>query len=201
MSQILQVDLLPKKATKTRQIIEKHDPNILSRSVRSPRKFMQESWSAVEAILKKKKSNSLNGKVFESHVAILAYKKGLNPLYIQADIAFVPNVKFDLVVYSEEFGPIVLSVKTSLRERYKQVDLEGWVLKQVHRQAKTYLITADEETAKTVNQKIAQGEVMGIEQVVFAFGKDMNDLIFELKQLKLGSPGTADIMTASKVLT
>jgi len=34
-----------------------------------------------------------------------------------------------------------LTIKTSLRERYKQADLEGLALKQVYRKSKTYLIT------------------------------------------------------------
>lgn len=144
---------------------------------------------------------SLNGNVFETLVAIAMRKKGFIPLYHQTHIAFVPNVKFDLVIYSEEFGPMVLSVKTSLRERYKQVDLEGWVLKQVHRQARTYLITADRPNVSLINKKIANGEVMGIEKVVYALDKDIDNLIFELSQLTLKKPGTADIMTAKTILT
>ncbi len=143
---------------------------------------------------------ALNGNVFEALVAMLLQKKGLLPLYHQAHITFVPNVKFDLVIYTKEHGPVVLSVKTSLRERYKQVDLEGWVLKQVHRRAKTYLITADQKDTPNVNKKIKAGEVMGIEEVVYAFGPEMDDLIFRLSQLKLEKPGTADIMTAKTIL-
>ena len=145
--------------------------------------------------------NAINGYVFETLIAILLSQKNLAPLYHQAHIAFVPNVRFDLVLYSKEFGPIVLSAKTSLRERYKQVDLEGWVLRQVHRQAKTYPITVDRKYTPIVNKKIAKGDVMGIEQVIYALDKDMDDLILQLSQLTLKKPGTADIMTAKTILT
>ena len=159
--------------------------------------FMQKFWKLYN---QGQTQNAVNGYVFETLLAILLEQQNLVPLYHQAHIAFVPNVRFDLVLYSEEFGPIVLSAKTSLRERYKQVDLEGWVLRQVHRQAKTYLITVDEKYSSTVNKKIARGEVMAIERVVYALGQDMDDLIFELRQLNLKKPGTADIMTAKTIL-
>lgn len=161
--------------------------------------FLKKYWDRYEK-QHQKRSAVLNGNVFETLVAILLQKKNLTPLFHQAHITFVPNVKFDLVVYSKEFGPIVLSIKTSLRERYKQVDLEGWILKQVHRQARTYLITADEKAATKVNTKIKKGEVMGIEEVVYAFGKEMDELVLTLGQLTLKKPGTADIMKG-KILT
>ena len=77
---------------------------------------------------------------------------------------FVPNINFDFLLYSREYGPVVLSAKTSLRERYKQADLEGMMLRQVHRNAKTYLITLNSDEAKSVNSKISNGQVLGIEE-------------------------------------
>ena len=89
-------------------------------------------------------------------------------------------------------------MKTSLRERYKQVDLEGTVLPNVHRRARTYLITASQSEANAVNQKIESFDVQGIERVVYAFGKDMDDLVLLLKQMEITEPGTKDILKAGK---
>ena len=69
------------------------------------------------------RTNSLNGTIFELIIATLFVKEGLVPLHLQAQVAFVPNVNFDAILYTNETGPIGLSLKTSLRERYKQADL------------------------------------------------------------------------------
>ena len=196
MTTLVGTNPLFKQSTKTGEVFATSLRQANAAQIAKASSFLKKYWG-----LYPQGTASLNGNVFETLVAIAMRKKGLIPLYHQAHIAFVPNVKFDLVIYSEEFGPIVLSVKTSLRERYKQVDLEGWVLKQVHRQARTYLITADKPNVSLINNKITNGEVMGIEKVVYALDGDIDNLIFELSQLTLIKPGTEDIMTAKTILT
>ncbi|MDE7137830.1 MAG: hypothetical protein K2O29_05155 [Ruminococcus sp.] len=44
----------------------------------------------------------------------------------------MPNVDFDIILYTQEQYPIALSLKTSVRERYKQADLEGVALKNMY---------------------------------------------------------------------
>lgn len=67
---------------------------------------------------------------------------------MSAKVAFVPNVIYDLMFYTSERGPICISAKTSLRERYKQADLEAIALKYVHRKALSYLVTLQTNEAK-----------------------------------------------------
>lgn len=106
---------------------------------------------------------------------------------------------FDLVLFSEEYGPIVLSQKTSLRERYKQADLEGMMLRQVHRKARSFLITNEGDKVERYNQKIDNEEVLGIERFVNAFGKDLDELFFELKQLNFYIPDKIKIIESQKL--
>ncbi len=48
----------------------------------------------------------------------------------------------DIVLFKEEKrSPIGISIKTSLRERYKQADLKAVALKYVHRNAENCLIS------------------------------------------------------------
>jgi hypothetical protein len=49
--------------------------------------------------------------------------------------------------------PICISAKTSLRERYKQADFEAIALKYVHRKALSFLVTLEENEAKSVKAK------------------------------------------------
>ena len=112
------------------------------------------------------RTNSLNGTIFELIIATLFVKEGLVPLHLQAQVAFVPNVNFDAILYTNETGPIGLSLKTSLRERYKQADLEAIALKYVHRKAENYLLTMDATEAGMVSNKIKNGDVLGLNQAI-----------------------------------
>ena len=72
-------------------------------------------------------------------------------------------------------------MKTSLRERYKQADLESIALKYVHRKALSYLITLDEKEANGVKNKIVSGDVIGLDNVIVATNPEFDELILELK--------------------
>jgi hypothetical protein len=145
-------------------------------------------------------NKDLNGKVFEYILISLLINEGLAPLYIQAKVAFVPNVDFDLLLYTKE-KPIILSAKTSLRERYKQADLEAIALKYVHRRAESFLLTLNKKEASSVNEKIKQGEVIGINEVILASSTKIDYFINYLKTLELEEAGSIEIVTASSVVS
>jgi len=169
--------------------------DILTMNITSHGEFIDELWSRYNSI-----TPSLNGKIFEGLLATVFYRSGILPFYVEAKLAFVPNVSFDFVAYSKEYGPIVLSAKTSLRERYKQADLEGMMLRQVHRRSKSYLITLNEKEARTVNDKIETGLVLGLDDVVIANSEGMDTLICGLKKLEYYEPEKIDILSGNRVV-
>ncbi len=130
-------------------------------------------------------STAVNGVAFELILACVLIKEGLSPFYMSAEVQFVPNARFDLMFYTEEIGPIVLSAKTSLRERYKQADLESLALKAVYRRSKTFLITLNEKEAKGVQQKIESGDVTSLSSCVVATLPEFNALVEELHTYKM----------------
>ncbi len=143
--------------------------------------------------------NSINGKIFEYIIISLLLNKNIVPLYIQAKVAFVPNVDFDLLLYSG-VKPIALSIKTSLRERYKQADLEAIALKYVHRKAECYLVTMNEGESKKINEKIQMGDVIGLDRSYYAGAASFDTLIAHLLSLPLHKAGSVEIVTASSVV-
>jgi hypothetical protein len=149
---------------------------------------------------KNKTSPVLNGKVFEGLIACALYRAKILPLFVEAKVAFIPNVSFDFIAYREEFGPIILSVKTSLRERYKQADLEGMMLRQVHRRAQSYLLTLNSSEAKSVNKKIKNGEVLGIDNVVDVTTPDFDILINTLKSMTFYTPPQINVITGQRII-
>lgn len=165
----------------------------------SPSNYVSQYW---EAYLKSDiKNNNLNGKVFEYILATLFIREDMLPLYMSAKVAFVPNVIYDLMFYTSERGPICLSAKTSLRERYKQADLEAIALKYVHRKALTYLITLEPREAASVKTKIRTGDVIGLDDVVLADTTEFDELIKSLKEYEFSDPPTVKVIESNQVIT
>ena len=92
-------------------------------------------------------------------------------------------------------------MKTSLRERYKQADLEAVALKYVHRKAENYLLTMDREEAESVSRKIATGAVLGLDKAVLASSDEFDSFVNNLKTKTFISPGSVEIITASRIIT
>lgn len=144
-------------------------------------------------------NNNINGKVFEAIIATVMLEHGIGPIFSQAKVVFVPNVNFDLIVYSTEYGPISISAKTSLRERYKQADLESVSLKYVHRKAKCYLVTMDKPEAMRLEKKRIIGDLLGIDSIVLGDEDTFDEMIDFLSALNLVKPKAVEIITSSHV--
>lgn len=176
-------------------IFDRLYPDILDINVDKPSKTMSDLWDRYDNT-----TPSLNGSVFETLLATIFYLKGIAPLFVQAKITYVPNIDFDFVAYSKEFGPIVLSAKTSLRERYKQADLEGMMLRQVHRKAKSYLITLHEKESIANNKKIQSGLILGLDSIVLATSNEFDRLVCELQNLHFYVPGKIDVLKSTRII-
>lgn len=164
----------------------------------SPSEYINYFWNKYQNV--EGRTANLNGKVFELIVSTLLYRENLKPLYIQAEVAFVPNVDFDALLYSKEVGPIALSMKTSLRERYKQADLEAIALKYVHRKAKSYLLTMDEKEARIAKEKIVNGSIIGLDKIILCSGEDIDSLVADLKNYQYTLAGSVEIIKSTQVV-
>ena len=189
-----------KSKTKGYHVFMEHiAPDFMSNTM-GPSEYVRYCWNNYENS-GVERNNSLNGTIFELIIATLFVKEGILPLHLQAQVAFVPNVNFDAVLYTHENGPIGLSLKTSLRERYKQADLEVVALKYVHRKAENYLLTMDREEADSVSRKIATGAVLGLDKAVLASSDEFDSFVNNLKSKAFVSPGSVEIITASRIIT
>jgi len=174
-------------------------PSFLEVKYKQPSDYIKTYWSQYEK--HPERNNNLNGKIFEYILATLFARENILPLYISAKVAFVPNVIYDLMFYTTERGPICISAKTSLIERYKQADLEAIALKYVHRKALSYLVTLEEKEAKSVKEKIKSGDVIGLDNVVVATNNEFNLLIDELKTYKFSEPPTVKVIESNQIIT
>ncbi|MBI5412047.1 hypothetical protein HZA43_02615 [Candidatus Peregrinibacteria bacterium] len=186
-------------------IFEELFPDFLKVKYDQPSEYIKKYWGKYEIYAKKEKledNNVTNGKIFEYLLATLFIREDILPFYLEAKVAFVPNVKFDLMLYAEECGPICISAKMSLRERYKQADLEAIALKYVHRKSKIFLITLNEKEAEGIKKKIKTGDVIGLDDVIYAKSARFDELIKELKtNYKFSQAGKIQIIEASQIVT
>lgn len=187
------------KNTKAGNKFEELFPDFMTIKYSKPSEYVNQLWSKYENQIDR--NSNLNGKMFEYILASLCVREGLLPLYMSAKVAFVPNVVYDLMFYTKELGPVCLSVKTSLRERYKQADLESIALKYVHRKALSYLITLDKREAKSVKSKIKSGDVIGLDDVIVANEPEFDDLIIKLKALVFSEPPTVRVIESTQIIT
>lgn len=166
----------------------------------SPAAYVKECWEVYKSQYPTPSAN-INGKIFEFILCTLLYGKGILPLYVNAKVAFVPNVIYDIMIYCKEHGPIALSAKTSLRERYKQADLEAVALKYVNRRSRYYLLTLDERESSILKRKIKDGQLLGIDRVILASeSTDLDTLLLELQSLTLGEAPSIPIIQAQNVV-
>ena len=130
---------------------------------------------------KVKKNASLNGNFFEIVIKTLLYREGILPYYSQAKAAFVPNIIYDVLLYSKS-EPVSLSLKTSLRERYKQADLEAVALKYVHRKSKSFILTIEKNEADGAKEKVKSGNILGLDGIIYCLSEELDTLIGNLKK-------------------
>lgn len=187
-----------KKEGEISRLFEKFSPNgsFLSVSYSKPHEYISYYWKQYCASSKKK--NSIGGGFFELIIYTLLYRENILPFYTQAKVAFVPNIEYDTILYSKE-RPVCLSLKTSLRERYKQADLEAIALKYVHRKAQCYLLTLDEKEAKTTKSKIPSGLLIGLDDVIDCNTEQLDQLIIELKSQLYIQSTAIEVVTGNLV--
>ena len=199
MGKLNELSITIGRDNKAEAIFDSLFPNFLEVNYKKPSEYVQKYWNAY--VSHPEGNNNLNGKVFEYILATLCVREGILPLYMSAKVAFVPNVIYDIMFYSLERGPICWSVKTSLRERYKQADLEAIALKYVNRKALSYLITLEEKEAKSVKAKIKLGDVIGLDDVIVATSEEFNDLITKIKEFEFSEPPTVKVIESNQIIT
>ena len=124
---------------------------------------------------------SINGRIFEYLIAETLVQEKIIPFYYQAKFLLVPNADFDIALYHPQ-NPVVLTMKTSLRERYKQADLEGMALRNVYRGCETYLITLSESESLNITGKIQDSSIGGLDGCIVASEPEYDEFLKGLQK-------------------
>lgn len=208
MLSLKELGLIKSESSKVSRIFEEIIPDFFDVKYEKPKDYISFCWNKYESLPrpdenpknKEQGDKSTIGKFFELCLATLFIRESLVPFYMQANVAFVPGVDYDFIFYTAQRGPICVSAKTSLRERYKQADLEGALLKNVHRRSKTYLITLSDEF-KNIKEKINHGDSIGLDDCIKATTDEFDALIKELKTFDLLLAEKVDVIQSSITIT
>lgn len=193
------------KGTKTYKYFNKYiSPDFTSLPKMKPSEYVSFCWSEYQKHYKKdtgkNPDGSLNGYMLEAIIKTELFREGILPFYLQTSLTYVPNVAFDILLYNTKDEITALSLKTSFRERYKQADLEGMALRNVHRTAKHYLITLNKQEAQTVKNKIKNQVVMFINGVFVATESEFDDFIEVLKKDTYKEAGTVPVIASNIII-
>lgn len=185
--------------SKALKLIEKVCPNILSQKHIRPSMFVNNFFEEIEK--KFKPSNALRGSVFEYLMMCVFFRNDIGPFYYQVNLNFVYNVTFDFVLFDTNKKPIILSLKTSGKEAYKQVELESLVAKQVHKNCRTIYITYEDDAVRFLERKKSLSEIHNIDEIYSTQDKDFDKLIDDLKSRDYINPGSIDIIKTGVFLS
>jgi hypothetical protein len=139
------------------------------------------------------------GTAMEYSLLVALLQQGKKPLFWQAEFKELPNNFYDAVFFTQEHGPVVLSPKTSLRERYKQADLEALALRGLFPKSQFYLLSLDRDKKHIANvqRKIASGEVRGI--LALYDETNMDELFKKLEPLTAIEPAPGTLRSGRRI--
>lgn len=171
-------------------------PNIYAYKDYKPSECVKDLWDKYNE--NQDCTNTLNGKIFELIIVTVLVNAGIKPFYTNAKVHFVPGVYYDILLYSENNFPVVLSIKTSLRERWKQADLEALALNNVYRKAESYLLTLNEqETNARINRK---DEWLGLDDIIYCLSDRFDEFIKKLKSYEFVVPGKIELIESQSII-
>jgi hypothetical protein len=155
--------------------------------------FVERTWAALNSPTEL--SNNLRGTTFELLIGVCLVKAGLVPFFRQAEVTYVNNARFDYLLWESGWNPISISIKTSLRERYKQAELEGGALKNVHRKSENYLVTLAHGEVKARRKKLAEAnQYSNLNLLVLADTVEFDELIDYLQSKSFAKPASINPM-------
>ena len=121
--------------------------------------------------------NSINGQAFEFIFGLILDHENIVINSYNDEIPNIPLVKPDYIV-NKNSNNIFISLKVSVRERWKQAEWESLKYKKYYSNAKCYLLMNHKKECSSLKKKLP---LLDIDDIFYAGSKDINDLILKLK--------------------
>lgn len=157
--------------------ITKIQPKLDHFPYKSPSIYNDKIWKLLDVAIT---DNSSRGSAYEFLIAFTLMRENISPFYYQVEFSNIAWAEFDILVFTEEIGPIVISCKTSLRERWKQAEFEAQLLRRDFPKSRSFLVTMDPKESSVAN-KIKNGPKSGLEKVMRSNQPAFDRIIEEIK--------------------
>ena len=195
MGELVKQGIAPKESVSTR-LFESilSGETFMTIQYETPKDYVKQYCDA----LRKAGLSSPNGNLFKYIIYSLLYREDIRPFFIHAHLDAVPLVNFDVLLFNQ-ISPITLTLKTILRERYKQADLEAVALKYIYRRSKCYLLTMDTHEANVQKAKIQSGDIMGLDEIIDCNSEDINQLVSNLKTMSFSTSVKIDAVRGNLI--
>ena len=141
----------------------------------TPHETLGAIWDAYSTL--STMSNNKNGRMFEFAICETMVQFGVGPLYFQSTFYGLPHDKYDIAAWTQDGHPIIVSCKTSLRERWKQAELEGRILKLRYIGAESYLVMLDRVGGTRIRNRVNSGEANGLDRIYLADNPEYDDFV------------------------
>lgn len=195
--QVNDEEISPQEVQTAIQIAKELVVDIKANPSLKPHQFIKKYWDIYKSNYQS--NQNLNGKVFEELIARALIREDILPFYIQAKVAFIAYINYDFIIYTNDLGPVSLSAKTSLRERWKQADLEAVALKYIHRKSRSFVVTLDTEAVR--RRRVDESQAMGIDSFVLADTEEFDETLEEIKKLQLALSPQVEVVSSSIIIT
>ena len=163
-----------------------NDKNFRKFKYKKPVNFFKYFWNKYERFKKKyseKKgkeiNNSYNGQALEIILAYLFTRENIKIEKMDEELDDVMFVKPDFLLKGDDEKKFFISVKVSIRERWKQADWEAIKYKEKYPNAFCALIINHKQEYLSMKKKIKH---LDLDKVYLANSKDMNQIIDKLKE-------------------
>ena len=104
-----------------------------------PSRFMESAYAKFSTGMPRH-----NGKLFEGLFLAILGRSGLSHVILDAEYSCLPYSTIDIAIYNENNSPALISLKSSLRERWKQSDLEFSRIKSLNPRATCAIATLED---------------------------------------------------------
>ena len=153
---------------------------------KKPHEFFNYFWNIYEKFKKtykqeKNKSinNQVNGDAFAIIFGFLLEREKVKISKMDEELADVKFVKPDFLVKTKNKKIIFLSLKVSIRERWKQADWESMRFKKIYKNSKTIVLMNEKAEINSLKEKIP---FISLDNVFHSGSEDMNNLFEIIKK-------------------
>jgi hypothetical protein len=151
-----------------------------------PHEFFNYFWNIYEnfkKIYKQEKNRSINNQVNGDAFAIifgfLLEREKVKISKMDEELVDVKFVKPDFLVKTKNKNIIFLSLKVSIRERWKQADWESMRFKKIYKKSKTIILMNEKTEINSLKEKIP---FISLDYVFHSGSADMNNLFDIIKK-------------------